>query len=510
MSEENTIRVNKRTLAAMLATTRYMLTRSGGQATAFAGARQYYDVLGYSQTITIEEYRQRYDRQDIAATIVDLPAVDTWRHPPQISEDGNTETAFVRAWEELTNRRDLGVWGKLTRADRLSGIGEYGILLLGLRGGGELSGEVKEGSLSSPTDVLYLRPFSRETVSILSYEEDTQSPRYGLPTVYEVQLASDEDKTKIHWSRILHLADGKTSSEVFGTPRLAGVWNLLDDMLKFVGGGAEAVWFGMRPGTILRPMEGYRLDMTDDEIEEEVENFVHDPMRFMFLRGIEGQQLGPVEIPDVRAQYEVTLGLISARSRIPQRVLEGSAKGELAASREDTRQWAGEVAGRQKTYAEPEILRPFIDRLVDFGVLPRPANGYNVGQLGDDGEWHWPSIVQVTEDERAEIAQARSAAAKNLSDPLASYPITDGEQRELLGYPAERPVEEIEEELVEEEEEVAAMARLFSASHQPRIVDATCPLCGYHQAESYDGHKGLLRCVSCRRTYDPAVEVWGG
>ena len=115
-------RYTRRELATFArAMTRYHLAQSMGQ-TAFEGARNYYRVLGYQEgAIDYERYLQRYERQDIAARVIDLPAQDSWKRPPDVTEHGNKDTVFTKAWDELVSR--LGVWGKLMRADKLSGIG---------------------------------------------------------------------------------------------------------------------------------------------------------------------------------------------------------------------------------------------------------------------------------------------------------------------------------------------------------------------------------------------------
>lgn len=438
-ASDDGLALNRRQMVAMVASARSM-ARSMWQQTAFSGTRKYYDVLGYPNEITLDQYHQRYDRQDIAGRVGDLPPQDTWKKPPQITEDGNDATPFVQAWDELIAQSGLGVWNRLMRVDKLSGIGRYGVLLLGLRAGGDLETEVKEGALKSPSDVLYLRPLAEIAAKILKFEDDPQSVRYGLPSLYELKLRDDKDWAPVHWSRILHVAENKQSDEVYGTPRLRRVFNRLDDLIKLVGGSAEATWLGMRPGTLLGPKEGYRKTMTDAEIADEISDYAHDPLRMMFMEGVEAQQLGPSEVVNIRDPFDVVLALISAASGIPQRVLIGSAQGEQAAAEWDQKQWGGEVAYRQKNYAEPEILRPFADRLVVFGALPPPSSGtYNVGQQAQDGEWHWPSILEQTDVERAEIEDRRAAAVERLSDPAKVYILSPGERRELVNHPAEWP-----------------------------------------------------------------------
>src|SRR5690606_7683273 len=113
--------VGRRTLAGLLGQT-------------FGGGRDLYTILGY-QTADPIDYRvflARYVRQDIAGRVVDLPAQDTWRRPPEI-RDGDGETEFEKAWAYLVKR--LHVYHYLERIDRLAGVGRYGVLMIGTRDG---------------------------------------------------------------------------------------------------------------------------------------------------------------------------------------------------------------------------------------------------------------------------------------------------------------------------------------------------------------------------------------
>ena len=318
-------RYTRRQLVVLARTmSRFQLAQQIGQ-TAFEGERQYYRALGYPMSITFAQFEQRYRRQDIAGRIINLPANDTWKKPPQVSEDGEVQTPFVRDWRELVER--LRVWSMLSRVDRLSGIGRFGVLLLGMKDAGELADPIEAGSLKSPRDLLYLRPFHEGRAEVKAWEDDARSERYGLPVTYRLELRQDRPREIVHWTRVLHVAEGKQDSEVYGTPRLERLFNRLDDLMKIVGGAAEATWLLMRPGTLMRPQEGYDLDMTNAAIEDEIEKYAHDPLRFLFLEGVEAQQIGASEVVDPRGPFEVTLALISAASGIPQRVLIGSAGG---------------------------------------------------------------------------------------------------------------------------------------------------------------------------------------
>lgn len=418
------------------------LAKAVGQ-TAYDGDRDYYAVLGYPTKISPSDYMERYERQNIASRVVDLPATDTWKSPPQVSEDDNSETDFVKQWDILTKR--LGVFNALGRVDRLSGIGRFGVLLMGFKGEGEPLDPVEAGSLSGEEDVLFLRPFSEIHTEIKEWVDDTADKRFGLPKVYSIKTQGEEkDAILVHWSRVLHVADNKLDSETYGIPRLRPVFNLLDDLMKITGGTAEATWLSMRPGIMVSPEEGFKWDDTSDaetQFLREMDRYAHDPLRMLRLVGLKATPIAGGQILDPSGPYNVTLSLIAAATGIPQRVLTGSSAGELASAKEDSRTWAQFVANRQKNYAEPEILRVFIDRLVDLGVLPPPSGGndaYDIGELDPDGGRSWPSIIELSEQERGEAIKSQAGAVKELMDPVnQTLPITLEEQRKLLGYPVE-------------------------------------------------------------------------
>jgi len=285
--------------------------------------------------------------------------------------------------------------------------------------------------------VLYLHPYSEGKVRIKSFDDDQNGERYGLPLFYEIKPYDEKDWIAVHWSRVLHLAEGKGDSEVYGMPRLQRVFNRLDDIIKLVGGGAEATWLNMRPGTLLTDRDGYDLtELTDADVEDEVERYAHDPLRFLYMQGMDAKQIGASEVVDPTGPFNVCLQLLAAASGIPQRVLVGSAQGELAAAEWDYKQWAGEIRYRQRSYVEPEIVRPFIDRMVTFGVLPPPTE-YFLGELDEHGERSWPSLIDSTEEEEARILQARAAGISQLSSIQPGDSITVEELREMMDLPVE-------------------------------------------------------------------------
>jgi hypothetical protein len=424
--------------------------------TAYKGDRDYYQVLGYPASIGIEDYVQRYERQDIASRIVDLPAIDSFKEPPKLSEADVEETPFVQEFNRLDAR--LKVWNTLTRADRLSGIGRFGIILIGFKDGRTMVESVNADEIQGEKSILYLRPLSEVFVKVKTIDRNSQSPRFGLPEVYSVELDDNRGSRPVHWSRVIHLAENKLDNEVFGVPRLRSVFNLLDDKIKAGGGTAEATWLNMRPGTAITTKDDWNLEDTTDARNDflaEVDRYAHDPLRFLRLEGVEATPIGTSEVANPTGIHDVIIADIAAATGIPQRVLVGSAGGELSAAKEDTRQWASTIANRQKNYAEPEVVRPFIDRLVGMGALPTPAGGpgaYSVGTLQPDGSYAWPSIIELDETEKAAATRDQAIAAKALADPTTGeLPIDEDEARQILRLPPKErtPQDELEDELTQ-------------------------------------------------------------
>ena len=384
-------------LSAMLA--RSQLAQQMG--VQFNGLRDMYETLGYPKLITYQQYANEYLRSDIAARVIDLPASDTWRTAPVI-QDGprDAQTSFTLAVGQLAQR--LRVWHYMERLDRLAGIGRFGIMLLGVRDGLPLSQPLRQSALHSPDDVLYLSVFSEGSVTIQTFDKDTQSPRFGLPETYQVQMGAQTlgfGTEHIHWSRVIHAAEGLMEDEVYGQPRLERIYNRLQDLLKVVGGGAEAAWRVMDRGLHADVRDGFELK-DSEALNDELEEYLHGMRRFIRTQGMDVKTLG-AETVDPTGMFNVIINLIAAACNIPKRILIGAERGELA-SGQDAAQWAGQIRARRMKYAEPLLMRPFLDRLVWAGALPPATDGqYSVV---------WTPLFELDEMQHGQVAESYAKA----------------------------------------------------------------------------------------------------
>ena len=78
-----------------------------------------------------------------------------------------------------------------------------------------------------------------------------------MPKTYTLDLSSPDltginsstvRKVEVHYSRILHVAEGVLQNSYKGEPRLSRVFNLLDDLMKVAGGSAETFWLTANRG----------------------------------------------------------------------------------------------------------------------------------------------------------------------------------------------------------------------------------------------------------------------
>ena len=223
------------------------------------------------QSVDVGIYQQLYDRNAIAARVVEVMSKESWQVTPTVYETEDPEpTPFEEAWDALGKslrgeqswyKEELGspIWSYLLRADILAGIGHFGIILLGfdddqplwapvagvstvprkevvanvknkdgvdlfsiggtekqyydfIQGTPEKFAKKREG-----TKLKYIRVYPESLVQIVQYEADQRSPRFGQPVRYSITLNDPRDQHSgvglnlstvyVHWSRVIHVVD---------------------------------------------------------------------------------------------------------------------------------------------------------------------------------------------------------------------------------------------------------------------------------------------------------------
>jgi hypothetical protein len=190
---------------------------------------------------------------------------------------------------------------------------------------------------------------------------------------------------------------------VHGTPRLQKVLNRLMDLDKVLGSASELFWLmvtgfihaDLDPNVSAEPaeLEAFETDMVEA---------MHGLRRIIQTRGVDLSRITD-SVPDPAGLYDAVRQTIAAGAEIPERILFGSERGELASS-QDQKEWHGRIAARQEQHVEPVILRPILDRFITFGILP--AAEYDV---------EWPPLDAPTAGDRAEIADRTASAIQKMA-----------------------------------------------------------------------------------------------
>lgn len=448
-STNGNLNVNEQIIGELVSRVK-LASRLGQQ---YGGDRDVYQALGYPTSLKFTDFATRYIRQDIAKAVIDKPVQVTWRGGFEIIEtDDDEDTELERVWRELDEKFSFS--SAFSRLDRLTGLGQYGILVLGLddiRQPEDFRQPVNPGN----RELLYLKPLSQGSVEIQSYVEDPSDPRYGMPEIYDVTIYHPTKGTTsqllVHYTRAIHVVDETMESDVLGTPRLQSIYNRLMDLEKLTGGSAEMFWRGARPGYTGKVDPEYNLtDANKDDLQTQLDEFENNLRRFLINEGVDVQALAQ-QVADPSSHVDVQIQMISAEKEIPKRILVGSERGELA-SGQDENAWLAKIDARRMDFAEPGIVRKFVDRLIEIGTLPEPKDKYMV---------KWEPLYKESEKDKADIGKTRSEALKayagvpiDLFPPDAFFEIMLGlekEQIELINEQRDQAIQDEENDIVEEE-----------------------------------------------------------
>jgi len=425
----------------------YLVRRAdlaGALGKSFSGERDTYTSFGYPKEVEYEQILNFYEREGLATRAVDIVSEKTWARRPVLLEGEDAKIdkdddpgPLQKAFNQLVS--DLDLWTAFVQADKDCGMSRFVLLFLGMPGNPaeEVPGNKQKISYVSVHDE------GSAEVDETSIITDPESERFGLPERYLVIVdEKKQQKVPVHWTRVVHIREGQAKrdySRVYGVPRLKKVLNRLYDLEKVVGGGSEAFWQLIHRGMALSAKDGMNMpDPGSTEyiaLQDEIDEYFHGLRRYMRLVGMDIQDLGGQAV-DSSGQFDVVVTYISGSLGIPKRILMGSERGELASS-QDIANFADTIESHQQDFAEPRVLRPFIARLGELGVLQVPEQ-YTV---------HWPGLFQLTDLEKAELANTVAGALVTASGgaPETIMPPREFARRYLDYTPSPEDEAEIEE-----------------------------------------------------------------
>lgn len=365
---------------------------------------------GHPEVLSTENYMDLYTRGDVASRVVSVYPEETWSQEPGLFENEEEAlTPFEQAWADLN--LEFSLIAHLEQADIVSGIGRFGVLLLGVDDGGDMGKPIDGLDITGKTQgpdrkLLYLRSFDESVLTINALETDVRNPRFGLPVSYAVRftdnlIGKSAVEQEVHWHRIIHFADGRRNSLVYGTPRLEKVANRIFDLHKIAGGSGEMFWKGGFPGLSVQSHPtalNEEIDFDKDATRTEMEAYMNGLQRYIATSGMDVKSLG-VQVADPRPHVEVQMRSIASCLGVPWRIFVGSESAHLASSQDSTT-WNRRLAKRRRNYVNPYLLRPFVNRLIGLGIVPKPEK-YAV--------W-WPDLETPGDEAKAAKAEKQSNA----------------------------------------------------------------------------------------------------
>jgi hypothetical protein len=139
---------------------------------------------------------------------------------------------------------------------------------------------------------------------------------------------------------------------------------------------------------------------SSDNLQKNLDEYTHNLTRYIKTRGLD---INPIEfnIADPKSNFETNISLISGTTGIPQRILTGSERGELASSSDD-KNWNNRVVERRDDFCTNWIIRQFVDWLINYNIIESPKN--------DKYDVIWPTSVFETALEQADIALKKANA----------------------------------------------------------------------------------------------------
>lgn len=287
---------------------------------------------------------------------------------------------------------------------------------------GDTANKQGDGEGGQERKLIFLRVIPEHMVQVVQYEADIRNPRFGQPIMYLVTLNDPRQPhtgiglplatVRIHWTRLIHAADNLTSSEIFGTPRMRPVLNPILDIKKVRGAGAEGYWQSCFTALSFEthPQLGGDVAIDTNAMKDDIENFFNGLQRYLTGVGGGWKTLAP-SVVDPTPHIDKSIESICIQLGVPLRVFKGAERGELASTQDDD-DWNNRVKGRRSNYITPRVIVPFVDRMIDIGILPLPEEGYKI-------EWPDPESIGKT---------AKAAIAAQLTTAITTYASSGGEQ----------------------------------------------------------------------------------
>lgn len=370
--------------------------------------------------LTPERVKQLYERDALAARVVEVWPRECWKVQPDIfeSEDAKVNTPFELTYQQLgrslisepgyyEESDSNSVLEYLQRADIMCGIGRYGVILLGVNDGKDMSQplEMKPSSSGGSYRLNFIRVFDESLARISGREMDKTNIRFGQPTSYQITFDNPDElgslgmvgsqlTSDVHWTRCVHIVDNIQSNEIIGQYRIKPVANDLLTAQKSRWGSGEMFWNGASPKLSFEthPQLGGDVIINKSRMKDEIEKALRGLQNWWVVSGLTAKPIAPVAV-DPKPFTDICIQSICIKLGVPLPIFIGYEVGENAGTM-NTEEWNNRLKERQKRHITPRVICPFFNRTINLGILATPTLGYKV---------KWPEITSNTAKDKAQL-----------------------------------------------------------------------------------------------------------
>jgi len=412
-------------------------------------------MFGYPDTPHLNDYIKYYRRYGVANTIVRAFPDECWKTPPRISDDidANEPTTFEKAVDEYLKSINFLMYAK--RADVLSQLNSFSVILIGFNDSEAINdGEfvhdetvfsrvvgwdkpVEAQELDKERPINYLIPYVfGPNVFINQYYQDPSTEKFNTPQMYTINTGTGYSQLsgfdvigstsnigspiststlpavsmQVHESRVIHIAYEALQNDVWGKPILEKCYDTLLDLKKVTGGDAEIFKLSGRGGVVFTADKDINIDKrSKSEAKAALDEYSSDQNRYLMIEGFNPNVIN-FNHPNTKDSFETHARKLSSDTQIPMSRLFSAERGELRGD-QDEKNFLSKVVQRQSEFCEPVILRPFVDKLIELGIVPEPQGG--------EYEVVWPRSDTTTPTDKAKnfnVSMTGLAAVLNTPD----------------------------------------------------------------------------------------------
>jgi len=138
---------------------------------AYGGDRDVYTALGYTKELTYADYNAKYQRNEMASAVIDRPVHKTWKGNVGVVAMTEDDEGEDSTWNEASRKlwKDLKLKNIFIRADKLSQLGEYGVLMMGFSDVTKVEEFKQAVDVSDKLELLYVKPYQQESAQIAKW-----------------------------------------------------------------------------------------------------------------------------------------------------------------------------------------------------------------------------------------------------------------------------------------------------------------------------------------------------